>query len=208
MTSLTVVRNGNNTNTNIPGSYTGTQRAIYPTLPPLARTCRQAYTELAANLYHENIFVFRLHASDGTIVTSTKAFEKWLNCPTRAPAHRAAIVANLAHVKLVFLLRYCTDLDLLDADLGGCRDASIEVKNEPDGGCVSVNADRKLSRCRCNVVQAAKTYVFQNTVSEAAQQNRVIEYISGVEEFVYRTGFEDLMPDVRKCETCREGSGW
>jgi hypothetical protein len=98
---------------------------MYPKLPAIAMTCKQAYVEITPIFYRRNIISFPYLPSQ-TKPFRIKTFGDWLNCPVRTTLHHKALVANLKHIKLAYRLHSAMYKDALIAHLEKDRAVAVE----------------------------------------------------------------------------------
>ncbi|KAK5167067.1 WW domain binding protein 4 [Saxophila tyrrhenica] len=177
--------------------------AILPSLPPLALTCKQAYTEIAATFYRENIFRFRFKVDGGR--SDSSKFYVWL---------------------------MKRSIDFQDPSLDDRELPTIDAELQKDR-TVAVKYNRKLlSRCTCRlnqILNSCNDAVEKIAESgEDRESNGLIQYCEQVEELVFnyiwapsaehyhddngrletRHSYERFFKDVRDCEKCVETSEW
>ena len=154
-----------------------------PYLPHLASTCRQAYHEVAAAYYRENTFVIRLYSD-------VESFREWLECPSRTPAHRKALLANFRAVRLRFYSHNRIFIIAVDMRKGGEMDARYHF-------------DRP-HWCTCELRELLKEAETAILPEEGAGQNRLISYVLRVEAIVSHPGLGRTVKRGWFCRTCIE----
>ena len=213
ITAETLSRDATESAFSLTNEQLSTEYAITPSLPALALTCRQVYSEVAAVFYRENMFKLSLHTYHAAtnFRAGPKVFSEWIFCPTRSKMHRKAMVASLSLISLAFpLSSWASDTARNMMSMGDLQRPFLHV-SLGKGGDVRVDFTSKLQRrCTC---QLDKMMLWCNEGLEDRKTeggnkkapNGLVAYVLELESLLLEPGFEDkYFESASKCCTCIE----
>ncbi len=177
---------------------------MIPHLPPFVQICRQAYHETSALYYRESLLRFRLPSE---VSGGPGPVKRWINCPTRSPAHRSIVLKSCRRFCFVFPIsreHQCSRI------YGPSRrfDVTIDAHLDNNGKLCLSYTGQLLSSCVC---------IFQGIADECNQApplagslptNRLVRFALQLERVVGRTELDRNVPEVKTCFSPRSAAQW